>query len=79
MLSQSALPPSATGKLAENVLHFSRLLRTAGLPVGTDRALLALQALQLAGVPSRVERSCGKRPSSTAVMTTTGNSNPLAA
>ena len=55
MLSQSALPPSATGKLAENVLHFSRLLRTAGLPVGTDRALLALQALQVAGVPSRAE------------------------
>jgi len=55
MLSQSALPPSATGKLAENVLHFSRLLRTAGLPVGTDRALLALQALQVAGIASRAE------------------------
>ena len=59
MLSQSALPPSATGKLAENVLHFSRLLRTAGLPVGTDRALLTLQALQVAGVPSR--GSLGRR------------------
>lgn len=55
MLPQSALPPSASGRLAENVLHFSRLLRTAGLPVGTDRALLALQALQVAGVASRLE------------------------
>ena len=55
MLPQSASPPSASGRLAENVLHFSRLLRTAGLPVGTDRALLALQALQVAGVPSRLE------------------------
>lgn len=55
MLPQSALPPSASGRLAENVLHFSRLLRTAGLPLGTDRALLALQALQVAGVASRLE------------------------
>ena len=55
MLPQSGLPPSGTGKLAENVLHFARLLRAAGLPVGTDRALLALQALQVAGVPSRAE------------------------
>jgi len=55
MLPQSGLPPSATGKLAENVLHFARLLRTAGLPVGTDRALLALQALRVAGIPSRAE------------------------
>ncbi|HEU5443130.1 MAG TPA: VWA domain-containing protein [Steroidobacteraceae bacterium] len=38
------------GKLADNVVHFARVLRRAGLPVGTDRALLALQALELAGV-----------------------------
>ncbi len=47
--------PKATlpGHLAENVMHFGRVLRTAGLPVGTDRVLLALQALQLAGLESR--------------------------
>lgn len=43
------------GKLADNVVHFARVLRKAGLPVGTDRALLALQALELAGVRGRGE------------------------
>lgn len=44
-------PPA--GHLADNVLYFARLLRDAGLPVGTDRALLALQAVQVAGLESR--------------------------
>jgi uncharacterized protein with von Willebrand factor type A (vWA) domain len=44
---------STTGRLADNVLHFARVLREAGLPVGTDRVQLALQALQLGGVPDR--------------------------
>ena len=26
-------------RLAENVMHFARVLRDAGLPVGTDRVL----------------------------------------
>lgn len=43
------------GKLAANVVHFARVLRKAGLPVGTDRAVLALQALELAGVAGRAE------------------------
>ena len=46
--------PSA-GRLADNVVHFARVLRKAGLPVGTDRALLALEALELAGVRGRGE------------------------
>jgi hypothetical protein len=41
------------GRLAENVVHFARVLRAAGLPLGTDRVLLALRALQLAGLGSR--------------------------
>ena len=41
------------GRLADNVLHFARVLREAGLPVGTDRVQLALQALQLGGIPER--------------------------
>ena len=36
--------PSSTGRLAENVMHFARVLRTAGMPVGTDRVQLALRA-----------------------------------
>jgi uncharacterized protein len=42
-----------SGHLADNVLHFARVLRGAGLPLGTDRALLALQALRIAGIDSR--------------------------
>ncbi|NBU88904.1 MAG: VWA domain-containing protein, partial [Betaproteobacteria bacterium] len=41
--------------LATNVMHFARVLRHAGLPVGTDRVMLAQQALQVAGLHSRQE------------------------
>ena len=44
--------PSA-GRLAENVVHFARVLRTAGMPVGTDRVQTALAALQVAGLESK--------------------------
>ena len=43
------------GHLAENVMHFARLLRHAGMPVGSDRAATALQALQVAGLDSRTD------------------------
>lgn len=42
-------------RLADNVLHFGRVLRTAGLPVGTDRLLLAVQALEAGGLGSRAD------------------------
>lgn len=41
------------GHLAENVMHFARVLRTAGMPVGTDRVQLALQALRVAGFETK--------------------------
>ncbi len=41
------------GRLAENVVHFVRVLRAAGLPVGPDRVLDALRAAQVAGVHRR--------------------------
>jgi uncharacterized protein len=41
------------GRLADNVMHFARVLRDAGMPVGTDRVALALQALQVAGLESK--------------------------
>ena len=41
------------GKLAENVMHFARVLRGAGLPVGPDRVLDALRALEISGVARR--------------------------
>ncbi|QTL01786.1 VWA domain-containing protein [Aquabacter sp. L1I39] len=43
----------ADGRLAENVLHFGRALRAAGLPVGPGSILDATQALAVAGVGSR--------------------------
>jgi len=43
------------GRLAENVMHFARVLRDAGLPVGTDRVLLAYDALRAGGIASRAD------------------------
>ena len=40
-------------RLADNILHFARVLRAAGLPVGTDRALCAVQAIEALGVERR--------------------------
>ena len=41
------------GHLAENVMHFGRVLRQAGMPLPTDRIQLALNALQVAGLGSQ--------------------------
>jgi uncharacterized protein with von Willebrand factor type A (vWA) domain len=39
--------------LAENVTHFARVLRSAGMPVGPDRVLAALAALEQVGLDRR--------------------------
>jgi uncharacterized protein len=44
-----ALTPGG-GRLADNVVHFTRLLRKAGLKVGPGQALGALQALAAVGI-----------------------------
>ncbi len=36
-------------KLAQNITHFARALRKAGLPIGTGRVIDAIQAVQAAG------------------------------
>jgi uncharacterized protein with von Willebrand factor type A (vWA) domain len=38
------------GKIAQNILHFARLLRSAGLPVGPQKIILATQAVMAAGI-----------------------------
>jgi uncharacterized protein with von Willebrand factor type A (vWA) domain len=43
------------GRLAENVVHFARALRAGGLPVGTDRAMAAVQAVTAAGFSDRAD------------------------
>jgi len=48
-------PGALPGRLAENVMHFARVLRDAGLPVGTDRVLLAYDALRVGGIASRAD------------------------
>jgi len=42
-----------SGRLAENVMHFARLLRAAGLRVGPDRVVDAVKALEIAGAAHR--------------------------
>ena len=43
----------AAGRLAANVVQFARLLRCAGLPVGTDKALAAVEAAAWVGPQRR--------------------------
>jgi uncharacterized protein with von Willebrand factor type A (vWA) domain len=43
------------GHLAENVMHFARVLRSAGLPVGSDRIQTAILALEAGGLESRTD------------------------
>jgi hypothetical protein len=53
-MTRAVVPPvQPSGKLAENVMHFARVLRAAGLPVGPDKVIDALKALQIAGVERR--------------------------
>ncbi len=41
--------------LAENIVHFTRVLRTAGMPVGPDRALAAIAAIETVGLDRRAD------------------------
>jgi uncharacterized protein with von Willebrand factor type A (vWA) domain len=51
--ARSTIPALQQGHLAENVMHFARVLRAAGLPIGPDRVLDAMRALEVAGVERR--------------------------
>jgi uncharacterized protein with von Willebrand factor type A (vWA) domain len=46
---------TAQGRLVENVMHFARALRGAGLPVGPGRVLDAVQALRGIGVTNKAD------------------------
>jgi uncharacterized protein with von Willebrand factor type A (vWA) domain len=46
-------PGTPRGKLSENVMHFARLLRGAGLRVGPDRVVDCVRALEIAGADRR--------------------------
>jgi len=49
------LPSSRVGRerLAENIMHFARVLRAAGLPVGPAKVIAALDAVQAVGIEQR--------------------------
>ncbi|MBN9462228.1 MAG: hypothetical protein J0H00_13520, partial [Burkholderiales bacterium] len=42
-----------SGRVADNIAHFARVLRAAGLPVGTDRILAAIAAVERVGLERR--------------------------
>ncbi|MDJ0942002.1 MAG: VWA domain-containing protein [Kiloniellales bacterium] len=45
--------PLQSGRLVENILHFARTLRAAGLPVGPGKVLQAIRAVEVAGIQRR--------------------------
>ncbi|MEM9197116.1 MAG: VWA domain-containing protein [Pseudomonadota bacterium] len=47
------IPVNPDGKLADNITHFARALRRAGLPVGTGRVVDAIRAVEAAGFTSK--------------------------
>jgi len=47
--------PGPAGRLAENVMHFARALRAAGLPVGPRSVIDALKAVEIAGIDRRAD------------------------
>ena len=49
----AAIPLRPKGFLAENVVHFVRVLRAAGMPVGPARTLAAIEAVEAVGIANR--------------------------
>ncbi|MFZ9800133.1 MAG: hypothetical protein ACO3C0_05935, partial [Burkholderiaceae bacterium] len=43
---------SNQGHLAENIVHFARVLRTAGLAISSDRVVMATEAVLAVGLAS---------------------------
>jgi uncharacterized protein with von Willebrand factor type A (vWA) domain len=48
-------PAPTSGALSENILHFARALRSAGLPVGPGAVIDAVRAVEVAGVRNRID------------------------
>ena len=51
----SDLPSAPEGRLAENITHFARALRKAGMPVGPERVLNAIRAVEAAGFTEKTD------------------------
>ena len=55
MSQNGQTPPEADpkGALADNVMHFGRVLRAAGLPVGPGKVIEAVRAVEAVGITNR--------------------------
>ena len=53
LILQLADAPLESGRMAENIMHFARALRAAGLPVGPGKVLQALKAVEAVGLARR--------------------------
>jgi uncharacterized protein len=51
--ASAPLRPPAVPRLADNIVQFGRILRRAGLPVGPDRVVQALHAVEAVGLARR--------------------------
>ncbi|MGH6620093.1 MAG: VWA domain-containing protein, partial [Alphaproteobacteria bacterium] len=54
-LTAEDLPEKGDGRLAENIMHFGRVLRAAGLPVGPGAVIAAVRAVEAVGVANRTD------------------------
>ncbi len=52
-MSASLEPLFGRARLADNILHFARVLRAAGLPIGPAKVIVALDAVEAVGVGNR--------------------------
>lgn len=55
MSEAAAQGPKGQGRLPENMLHFARALRAAGLPVGSGSVLDAIAAVEAVGICDRAD------------------------
>jgi len=49
----TTLPPGADGRIVDNIVHFARTLRKAGMPAGPATVVDAVRAVEIAGISSR--------------------------
>ncbi|MSO64864.1 MAG: VWA domain-containing protein [Alphaproteobacteria bacterium] len=52
-MTQAPAAAEESGRLHENIMHFGRVLRAAGLPVGPGTVIEAIRAVQAVGIGSR--------------------------
>ncbi len=55
LATRSGQVPLPRGRLAENVLHFVRVLRTAGIPVGPAKVIDAVAAVEAVGIANKTD------------------------